>query len=92
MPEPIEQVEGVIRQEARTLLRLPAEGRYVVSAGAINKRRSVDFLIRAVNRESLEEDVSLLLVGVHSPEIVGLLEDEFGHLVRSGRVLSVVAM
>jgi glycosyltransferase involved in cell wall biosynthesis len=89
IPEPVEALPEVDRVEARKVLGIPTEGRYVASVGGMGPRKGIDLLLAAFARSKLQADDRLLLVGKMAPPIRELVVREYGDLVRSGRLLTV---
>lgn len=86
-PDPVEPPLTLDKAEARRQLRIPEDGRYVGTAGALDSRKGVDLLIRAFARAKLAPTDRLLLVGKHAAEIRELLDRDHADLVRSGRII-----
>ena len=69
MPEPVDQLDPVPRQDARAALGLRGDGPCVVLPGVIDERKGVHLLIRAFGEASLPHGTQLVLAG-SVPEIV----------------------
>lgn len=89
LPDPVEAVERITTAEARRRLGLPENGRYIGCCGVIVERKGIDLLIRAFANAHLADTDRLLLVGQHSESILTLLNHDYPHLVRTGRIISV---
>lgn len=69
IPEPVDAVPTCSVVEARARLGVPQGGRYIVCAGALDRRKGVDLLLRAAALTQLPRDVKVLLVGKLAPEL-----------------------
>lgn len=87
MPEPVEPVSQLSRGEARRALGLAEDGRYVVLAGAIDRRKGADLLLHAFQRAGLSPTDRLLLAGPVVPEIRVGLTGDLERLVAEGRIV-----
>jgi hypothetical protein len=54
IPEPVEQRVPMDRREARRLLAIPVDGRYVAMIGALEPRKGIEELLAAVTTDSFE--------------------------------------
>jgi glycosyltransferase involved in cell wall biosynthesis len=87
IPEPVEQRVPMDRREARRLLAIPVDGRYVAMIGALEPRKGIEELLAAVERATLAADDRVLLVGKVTPPIRALLETRHDRLFRVKRVV-----
>jgi glycosyltransferase involved in cell wall biosynthesis len=87
MPDPVEPVAHMSRDEARRALGLAADGRYVVLAGSIDRRKGADLLLHAFLRARLTSNDRLLLAGPVVPEIRALLAGEFEPMIAAKRIV-----
>jgi len=87
MPDPVEPAPRVSRTEARRALGLAEDGRYVVLAGGIDRRKGADLLLHAFLRAKLSANDRLLLAGSLDPEIKASLLGEFEPLIADGRIV-----
>ena len=87
MPEPVESAAHATRDEARRALGLADDGRYIVLAGLIDRRKGADLLLHAFLRARLSTDDRLLLAGPLVPEIKALLVGEFESLIMEKRIV-----
>jgi len=87
MPDPVEPPLITDRFAARRFLGIPQDGRYVGSAGVSERRKGSDRLIRAFAEAPLRENDRLLLVGRIDRDLRPMIDNEFAHLVRSGRII-----
>jgi glycosyltransferase involved in cell wall biosynthesis len=95
MPDPVEgrkpsPARDASRAEILRRLGVPPDGRYVGTAGLLDRRKGVDLLIRAYadarRRGQLADTDRLLLVGRPDPAIAAMLSGETEPMVRSGHV------
>jgi glycosyltransferase involved in cell wall biosynthesis len=93
MPDPVETPAATgptARADVLRRLGVPPDGRYLGTAGLLDRRKGVDLLIRAYadarRRGALADTDRLLLVGRAEPEIAALLAGEAEPLVRSGHI------
>jgi glycosyltransferase involved in cell wall biosynthesis len=75
------------RQDARRLLGIPADGRYVAMIGALEPRKGIEELLAAVERASLAAQDRVLLVGKATPPIRALLDAGHDRLLRQQRII-----
>ena len=87
MPDPVEQPTAMSRSEARRMLGVPEDGRYVGCAGTLDKRKGVDLLMRAFADAKLADSDRLLLLGPVHAELRPLLDGPYAELVRAGRII-----
>jgi glycosyltransferase involved in cell wall biosynthesis len=89
IPEPVEPLPEVDSAEARRVLGIPADGRYVAAVGGLEPRKGTDLLLAAFARAKLNQDDRLLLVGKMAQPIRDLIARDYGHLVNAGRLMFV---
>jgi glycosyltransferase involved in cell wall biosynthesis len=89
IPEPVEQREPMDRRDARRLLAIPLEGRYVAMIGALESRKGIEELLAAVERARLAADDRILLVGKMTSPIHELLRTRYDQLLQQQRVLVI---
>ncbi len=88
-PETIGDMPSLDKPQARRVLGIPEDGRYVVLAGLIDPRKGADALLRAFAAAPLQPDDRLLLAGVVHADIRQLLETEFAVSMKSGRIIII---
>ncbi len=88
LPDPVPPMVDIPRKEARKRLGLPENGRYVVAAGSLDRRKGTDVLIHAFKKANLAEDDRLLLVGRLSPEMRELVDRDCKELLLRDRVIT----
>jgi glycosyltransferase involved in cell wall biosynthesis len=89
IPEPVEPLPQLDRDEARRVFGIPTGGRYVAVAGLLDTRKGIDLLLEGFARAKLLADDRLLLVGRVVPEIADLIGRDYSALVSSGRLIVV---
>jgi glycosyltransferase involved in cell wall biosynthesis len=89
IPEPIDPLPQFDRNEARQVLGVPADGRYVATAGLLDARKGIDLLLGAFARAKLQPDDRLLLVGQLDKVISDLITRDYGTLLSAGRLVIV---
>lgn len=89
LPDPVPLKLNVSRKEARQRLRLPEDGRYVVSAGALGSRKGTDLLIRAFKQAKRADNDRLLLAGRLTPDMRNLVDHECKELVANDQVIAM---
>ena len=68
LPDPITQPNPLSKADARRMLGVPEEGRYIGYLGSLNKRSDIPSLLRAFTAANPPDDVRLLLAGrVNAP-------------------------
>ncbi len=90
MPEPVESGLDGSAADARALLGLDQDARYVGCVGAIDTRKGIDRLLDAFSKGVAKES-KLLLVGKHDSTIRAALRDDFSAQVRAGSIVSIDA-
>jgi glycosyltransferase involved in cell wall biosynthesis len=99
MPDPIERLMPVSREDARRSLGIPEQGRYIGCAGLLDARKGIDLLLRAfaAGRDRLGPDDRVLLAGIVRPEIRAVIEQELppelkGRIVTLDRFLTTAEL
>lgn len=69
MPEPVEQLEPVPREDARSALGLKRDGHWIVLAGGIDERKGASSLLKAFRQASLPGNTRLALAGKVNAEL-----------------------
>ncbi|HEX7978465.1 MAG TPA: hypothetical protein VF461_07680 [Gemmatimonadaceae bacterium] len=87
MPDPVEPAPQVSRTEARRRLGLEEDGRYIVLAGGIDRRKGADLLLDAFLRARLSANDRLLLAGPLVSEIRAQLKGEFEPMIAQKRIV-----
>jgi glycosyltransferase involved in cell wall biosynthesis len=89
IPEPVEPLPQVDSLEARRLLGIPLEGRYVATTGLMEPRKGIDLLVGAFARAKLRQDDRLLLIGKMHQTIRDLISRDYQALLNAGRIIIV---
>lgn len=91
MPDPVESLPTTSRAAARTEFGIPADGRYLGTAGMIDQRKGVHLLLATFRTAlpRLAANDRLLLAGPQADEIAALLAGEYRDLCHSGRIVTV---
>ena len=87
VPEPLDDVRPLCKEEARRRLGIPEGGRYIGCTGLLDTRKGIDRLIKAFRRAGLAENDRLLLAGVLDQEVAELAGTELRSLTLQGRVV-----
>ncbi len=89
LADPVEPFESPSRPEARRILGIPEDGRYIGCVGPMDLRKGIDLLVEAFMAARLAPTDRLLLAGTHDPVIRAQLAGTAEPLVRQGRILSI---
>jgi glycosyltransferase involved in cell wall biosynthesis len=87
IPEPVEPLPEVSRDEARRTLGVPLDGRYVAMIGGILKNKGLEGLLAAFSRAKLPADDRVLLVGKMDDAMRQLVHGQYGNLFSQGRIV-----
>jgi glycosyltransferase involved in cell wall biosynthesis len=87
MPDPVEAAPRVSRAEARRALGIEEDGRYVVLAGGIDRRKGADLLLDAFRAANLASTDRLLLAGPLAPDVRALLVGDLEPLIAAKRIV-----
>lgn len=89
MPDPVESVPQTRTDVARAKLGIPTAGRYAGYLGLMADRGNAERLLAAFRRAKLSPDDRLLLAGPMSDSVRSCVDQDYGDLLRSGRVIKV---
>lgn len=89
MPDPVGPSAPLAREEARRLLGIPQDGRYIGCVGLMDSRKGVDLLLTAFSRADLAATDRLLLVGPQDEAVRELLAGPFAGLLNARRVIAI---
>jgi glycosyltransferase involved in cell wall biosynthesis len=89
IPEPVEPLPAIDRYEARRVLGIPEDGRYVATVGGMDVRKGIDLLLNAFVRAKVRDDDRLLLVGKMSQPMRDLVARDYAQLVACKRLVVV---
>jgi glycosyltransferase involved in cell wall biosynthesis len=89
IPEPVEPMPELSRDDARRALKIPVDGRYVAMIGGLVPGKGLEGLLAAFSRARLAADDRILLVGKMSEAIRQLISQNYESLVRAGRLVYI---
>jgi glycosyltransferase involved in cell wall biosynthesis len=89
IPEPVEPLPPIDRREARAIIGVPDDGRYLAFVGGVDPRKGIDFLVAAFARAKLAPNDRLLFVGRVAKPVREWLYQEHDLLLRQGRIVMV---
>lgn len=89
LADPAEPFDSPSRQQARGILGIPEDGRYIGCVGPMDLRKGIDLLVEAFMAAPLAPTDRLLLAGTQDPAIRAQLAGTAAPLVRQGRILSI---
>jgi glycosyltransferase involved in cell wall biosynthesis len=91
MPDPVEPPSQLTKGEARRLMNVPEDGRYIGCVGGINRAKGVDRLISAFRaaRADLQSGDRLLLAGPIDEELRSFISSGCGDDLASGRLVII---
>lgn len=87
VPDPVPNASRLSRVEARRLLGVPTDGRYLGLLGSLDARKAVPELLAAYRAAKLGATDRLLLAGRLAPEFRTLIDTEYQDLVESDRLI-----
>jgi glycosyltransferase involved in cell wall biosynthesis len=85
--DPVPQPERLSKREARRMLGVPEDGRYLGLLGSLDVRKAVPELVAGFRAARLGETDRLLLGGRLAPEFQRFLVETAADLIRSGRLI-----
>lgn len=91
LPDPVDVIPKMDREQARRLLGIPLDGRYVGLLGLIEQRKGVYQLLSAFRDaiNNLQPNDRLLLAGKAVNEVSEVLAERYSDLVASKRVINL---
>jgi len=89
VPTPVPLSASFDKETARSLLKIPSEGRYIGFSGTMDHRVAIPELVAAFRDAPLALADRLLLAGRLLPRYKKLLEDEFAELINCGRLILI---
>jgi hypothetical protein len=89
IPEPVEPLPQLSREEARRALNIPVDGRYIAMIGGLRPAKGLEGLLASFSRAKLAADDRVLLVGKMDDAIRQLIHQQYDYLVREGRVVTI---
>jgi glycosyltransferase involved in cell wall biosynthesis len=89
-PDPIEEFPPLTHAQARQILKIPEDGRYLVCAGVLDSRKGIGPLLAAFSSAALSSADRLLLAGPLAPDVRQLLDSPASAaLINSDRLLII---
>jgi glycosyltransferase involved in cell wall biosynthesis len=89
IPEPVEPLPALSRDEARRDLEIPVDGHYVAMIGGLTPAKGLEGLLAAFARANLAADDRVLLVGKMAKPIRQHIHANYDHLLRNGRIVYI---
>ncbi|MDX1926767.1 MAG: glycosyltransferase [Pirellulaceae bacterium] len=91
LPDPIDPPILMSRTEARRMLQLPEQGRYIGLIGVIERRKGIHEFLESFEKAlgQLRPDDRALLAGKSTDEVRHLLASRFQQLTDSGRLIAL---
>ena len=89
VPDPVPRASRFSKTEARKLLNVPSEGRYVGFLGLLDPRKAVPELLAAFRAAKLGESDRLLLAGRMDPAFRALIADDYNDLLKNDRLIVI---
>jgi glycosyltransferase involved in cell wall biosynthesis len=89
VPHPVANAPRLTRSEARSLLDVPQDGRYLGILGSLDARKAVPELLAAFRAAKLGATDRLLLAGRLDPDFRSLIAREYGDLLKSERLVLI---
>jgi hypothetical protein len=89
IPEPVEPLPKMSRDDARRALKIPVDGRYAALIGGLVPGKGIEGLLESFSRAKLAEDDRVLLVGKMNNTIRQLVNGQYAQLVQSRRLVFI---
>ena len=91
LPDPVDPLPSIDRQQARQLIGVPADGRYITMMGLIEERKGVHQLLAAFRTAlpNLQPNDRVLLAGKASEDVRLALSENYADLVASQRIIAL---
>ena len=89
VPHPIPVTPRLSQTDARRLLGVPEDGRYLGILGSLDKRKAIPELLAAYRTAKLPATDRLLLAGCLDQQYRALIASEYGDLLKSERLLLI---
>jgi glycosyltransferase involved in cell wall biosynthesis len=87
VPDPVEMRAPLDKRTARSMLGLPAEGRYIGYVGQSDGRKAIPELLAAFRTANLPTSDRLLILGRLHPPYKALIERDYADLVEHRRLI-----
>lgn len=89
MPDPVENVSQVNKDDARARLGIPTSGRYLGCMGVLYNRPGIGLLLQAFRRAKLGAEDRLLLAGPMNDAVRNMVDSEYRDLIESDRIVTI---
>jgi glycosyltransferase involved in cell wall biosynthesis len=89
IPEPVESLPELDRQQARAALGVPSDGRYLSFVGCAHRWKGIELLLSAFARTRLGGNDRLLFIGQMAKPMREFIEREYETLLRQGRIVLI---
>ena len=89
VPDPVDRAPRLGRAEARRMLNVPEDGRYLGMLGAFDGRKAIPELLAAFRAAKLDATDRLLLAGRLNREFRALINSEYQDLLSSQRLILI---
>jgi hypothetical protein len=89
IPEPVEPLPELSRDDARRALNVPVDGRYVAMIGGLRAGKGLEGLLESFSRAKLAADDRVLLVGKMTEAVRRHIHERYDSLVRNGQIVYI---
>jgi hypothetical protein len=89
IPEPVEPLPNISREDARRTLGAPVDGRYLSLIGGLTPNKGAEPLLQAFSQLNLSKDDRILLIGKVSKPIRDLIDRDYPQLVKDQRLVTI---
>jgi glycosyltransferase involved in cell wall biosynthesis len=89
IPEPVEPLPELSRDDARRALGVPTDGRYAAMIGLLRPGKGLEGLLESFARAKLAADDRMLLVGKMTEPVRRHIHERYDQLVREGRIVYI---
>jgi glycosyltransferase involved in cell wall biosynthesis len=89
IPEPVEPLPVMSREDARRTLGVPLDGRYVSMIGGLQPNKGVGQMLQAFTQLKLQPEDRILLVGKMAKSIREMIEGSYSQLLNDKRLVCV---
>jgi glycosyltransferase involved in cell wall biosynthesis len=89
IPEPVEPLPEISREDARRTLRIPVAGRYVSMIGGLRPSKGLEQLLAAVSQLKLAQEDRILLVGKMAKPIRELIQNKYASMLHTQNLVTV---
>jgi glycosyltransferase involved in cell wall biosynthesis len=89
IPEPVEPLPAISRDDALRTLGAPTDGRYLALVGGLTPNKGAEPLLLAFSQLKLAAEDRILLVGKMSKPIRELIDRDYAQLVKDRRLVTI---